>query len=249
MKILQEQPWFVSWFNSNYYHQLYRHRDNHEAEKFIDSLLDVLEPAAGATMVDLGCGEGRHSKYLASKGYTVFGLDLAAASIRKAKQFETGSLQFLNWDMRQPFGKNNFDFVLSFFTSFGYFTSEEENNKVIRNMASAVKKDGTVVIDYLNTTYAEEHLVSVEEKEIDGVWYHINRWADDRFIYKHISIQDGQQFTSLAYTEQVAKFSLEDFTDFFKNNGLKLNAVYGDYEMKEFDEQSSKRMILMAKKI
>ena len=242
------QPWFATWFDSTYYQQLYRHRNDKEAEHFIDHVLAELQPADTSVMLDLGCGTGRHSKYLASKGYTVFGLDLAASSIRQAKKFTSESLYFLKWDMRNPFGKNNFDFVFSFFTSFGYFNSRVENSQVIKNMATALKSDGTILIDYLNASYAEDHLVPVEEKEIDGVWYHINRWADEQFIHKRIAILDRQQLSSAAYTEQVAKFSLDDFDWFFGKNGLQMTSVYGDYQLNEYDEQLSKRMIMTARK-
>jgi SAM-dependent methyltransferase len=242
------QPWFATWFDSTYYQQLYRHRDDKEAEHFIDAVLEDFQPADSSVMLDLGCGTGRHSKYLASKGYTVFGLDLAASSIRQAKKFGSESLYFLKWDMRNPFGKNNFDFVFSFFTSFGYFNSREENNRVIKNMAMALKNDGTILIDYLNATYAEDHLVPVEEMEIDGVWYHINRWADERFIYKRIAIMDQHRLSSVAYTEQVAKFTLCDFDHFFEQHGLEIVSVYGDYGLKEYDTKSSKRMIMAGRK-
>ena len=243
------QPWFATWFDSTYYQQLYKHRDDKEAAHFIDVVLAELEPADGSVMLDLGCGTGRHSKYLASKGYTVFGLDLAASSIRQAKKFASESLYFLKWDMRKPFGSNNFDFVFSLFTSFGYFNSRDENNRVIKNMATALKNDGTILIDYLNATYAEDHLVPVEEMEIDGVWYHINRWADERFIYKRIAIMDQHRLSSVAYTEQVAKFSLRDFDHFFQQNGLEAVSVYGNYELEEYDSKSSKRIIITGRKI
>lgn len=247
--LIQKKPWFATWFDSNYYHQLYKHRDHNEAENFIDAVLNEFDPAPDSVMLDLGCGTGRHSKYLASNGYTVFGLDLAASSIRQARKYGSESLYFLNWDMRKPFGKNNFDFVFSFFTSFGYFNSIEENNTVVKNISRALRKDGIVLIDYLNFRFAEEHLVAVEEKEIDGILYHINRWSDDRFIHKHISVRDGQKFNPIAYTEQVAKFDVNDFKSFFEKNGLELISVFGNYQLDEYDEQTSERMITIAKKI
>ncbi|HET9824047.1 MAG TPA: class I SAM-dependent methyltransferase [Chitinophagaceae bacterium] len=246
--IAHGQPWFASWFDTNYYHQLYRHRDDKEAENFIDMLLNEIRPGKDSVMLDLGCGSGRHSKYLASKGYKVFGLDLAASSIREAKKSANESLHFFKWDMRKPFGKKNFDLVFSFFTSFGYFNSQQENNKVIGNMATALKDGGTILIDYLNIGYAENHLVAVEEMEIDGVRYHINRWSDDRFIYKRIAIMDRRQVVSKAYTEQVARFTLGDFDQMFHENGLQCESVYGDYRLNDYDAQSSERMILTATK-
>jgi SAM-dependent methyltransferase len=246
--ILEQKSWFSSWFDSSYYHQLYRHHDNKEAEKFIDALLIELEPEKNSVMLDLGCGTGRHSKHLASKGYRVTGIDLAASSIREARKFESESLHFFKRDMRMPFGKNIFNYVFSFFTSFGYFTNREENNGVVKNMAAALKEDGVVLIDYLNVLYTEDNLIPVEEKEIDGVWYHINRWTDKRFIYKRIAIRDQYNLPAIAYTEQVEKFDLNDFRQFFEQNGLDFLAAYGDYELNEYQRETSKRMIMVAKK-
>jgi len=50
------------------------------------------------------------------------------------------------------------------------------------------------------------------------------------------------------FVEQVAKFDLNDFDYLFEQNGLKLEKVYGDYRLNEYDSVSSPRMILLAKK-
>jgi hypothetical protein len=115
-------------------------------------------------------------------------------------------------------------------------------------MSTALRSYGTFLIDYMNATYAEDHLVPVEEKEIDGVWYHINRWADERFIYKRIAIMDQQQLSSLSYTEQVAKFRVEDFDEFFEENRLERVSLFGDYGLSGYDAESSKRMIVVGRK-
>jgi hypothetical protein len=57
------QPeWFVSWFDSVHYHRLYAHHDDQEAAGLIDGLIERHELTPGATVLDLGCGAGRHSK-------------------------------------------------------------------------------------------------------------------------------------------------------------------------------------------
>ena len=127
--------WFKSWFDSSFYHQLYAHRSESEAQGFIDNLIPELQPSPQAKMLDLGCGAGRHSKYLASKGFSVTGLDLAGSSIRQAQRSTNDNLQFYQHDMRIAFGKNYFDYVFNFFTSFGYFDSTEEDHKVIHNIS------------------------------------------------------------------------------------------------------------------
>ena len=110
--------WFATWFNSPYYHILYKHRNLAEAAQFIDNLIGYLQPDQGTTMLDLACGRGRHSLYLCQKGYTVTGVDLSPANIRKAQTIQCGNLDFAVHDMRKVFRPGYFDYVFNFFTSF-----------------------------------------------------------------------------------------------------------------------------------
>jgi SAM-dependent methyltransferase len=149
--------------------------------------------------------------------------------------------------MRRPFGKNRFDHVFNFFTSFGYFENDEENHRVIRNIYHALRPGGLLVLDYLNGIVAEQCLVAEEAKEIDGIVYHISRWTDEKFIYKKIVI-DNMPAGQSEFIEQVAKFDLNDFECLFEKNGLQLEKVYGDYSLNEYDHERSPRMILVARK-
>jgi SAM-dependent methyltransferase len=246
---INNSSWFRHWFDSSFYHKLYANRNEEEAANFIDELIAELGPVSGASMLDLGCGSGRHSKRLASRGFNVTGLDLAASSIRAAKKFETASLKFYRHDMRMPFGKNRFDYVFNLFTSFGYFKNGQENNRVINNISDSLTSGGILVMDYLNVQFAEENLVASEKKEIDGITYHIRRWADDRFFFKKIMIENMQGEESLEFTEQVAKLNVSDFDLMFKRNGLRIQKLFGDYHLNEYETQISPRLILLAKKI
>ena len=239
--------WFKHWFDSSFYHQLYANRNELEASNFIDELLIELKPAEGASMLDLGCGNGRHSKYLASKGFKVTGLDLAASSIRMARKSQTSNLNFYRHDMRLPFGNNRFDYVFNFFTSFGYFKSDLENNQVVSNIANSLVDGGVLVLDYLNVPFAERNLIPSERKEIDGVIYDMERWTDERFFFKTIAIRNIQG-QSPEYTEQVAKLSLSDFDFMFNKNGLQIERVFGDYRLNEYSYETSPRLIIVAKK-
>lgn len=98
------EQWFATWFDSDYYHKLYAHRDDTEAAGFVEALTQRLRPAAGSRALDVGCGAGRHARQLASRGFRVTGIDLAARSIVQAKTFERSGLRFVRHDMREPFG-------------------------------------------------------------------------------------------------------------------------------------------------
>lgn len=243
-----QSSWFKSWFDSDFYHQLYANRNEKEAADFIDQLVFQLQPPPGSTMLDLGCGSGRHAKYLASKGFRVTGMDLAFSSIRSAKKFETFDLRFCQQDMRLPFGSNQFNYVFNFFTSFGYFNTDAENHKVMRNIYDALTPRGLLVMDYMNAAWSEKRLLASEEKEIDGIVYKLNRWTDTTHFYKKIVIDGIQAKDKFEYTEQVARFSLAEFEKMFSRNGLQLQQVYGDYQLNNYDSETSPRLIMIVKK-
>lgn len=73
--------WFEDWFNTPYYHLLYKNRDFTEAESFISLLVKDLNLPQNSKIIDLACGKGRHSLYLNRLGYNVLGLDLSEESI------------------------------------------------------------------------------------------------------------------------------------------------------------------------
>lgn len=243
------EGWFREWFNSPYYHLLYFNRDTDEAAEFIKRLLDYLKPPTDASMLDVACGRGRHSIRLASHGYDVTGIDLAPESIRLAKQFEHEKLHFYQHDMRQLFWINYFDYAFNFFTSFGYFQTQRENDAVIRTIARSLKPGGTLVIDYLNVHYSEDNTVHKTAVEVDGVNFHITRWYDEQFFYKKIEVEDEKLSEPLEYTEKVSKFSLGDFNDMFSYNGLQMVEVFGNYHLEPYHIKNSPRLIMVAKKV
>jgi len=241
--------WFKEWFSSPYYHQLYLHRDEKEAAAFIGHLIEYLQPSPGAFMVDVACGRGRHSKILASNGYDVTGIDLSFESIREARQSETNNLHFFQHDIRLPFWINYFQYAFNFFTSFGYFRTERENYNAVRTIAGSLKPDGTLMLDYLNVHFAEDHLVHITDKEIDGVNFHITKWFDETHFYKKIIVEDEQLKEPLVFTEKVAKFTLGDFNDMFSFHHLQIQEVFGDYNFGAYHVKKSPRLIMIAKKI
>ena len=243
----RQSEWFASWFDSPHYHRLYGRRDDAEAARFVDALTARLGIGPAARVLDLGCGAGRHSRRLAAQGLDVTGLDLSANSIREARLHEHAGLRFRRHDMRVPFGHERFDGVFNFFTSFGYFTEPREHLAVVRNIAASLRPGGQLVLDYLNSAYAEARLVPDETVNIDGTAYVLTRWTDGRHFFKRIVIPDtGAE--PFEYVERVARFTLDDFERMLTTNHLELEAVYGDYGLGDYNAGQSPRMILVARK-
>lgn len=245
---MAEKEWYREWFNSPFYHKLYFQRDEAEAQKFMLRLLQYLNPSFNSRMLDVACGRGRHSRFLAEQGFDVTGIDLSYNSIEYAKRFEKENLHFYQHDMRLPMWINYFDYVFNFFTSFGYFATRREHDDAIRTIAKSLKHGGAVLFDYLNVHYVEEHLVHDEMKTIDDTQYEIHRWMDEDHFYKKITVNDLSLDSPKEFTEKVAKLSLGDFTDMLSFQNLQVKEVFGDYDLNGYDVRKTPRMVVVGEK-
>lgn len=238
--------WFTSWFDSKYYHILYQHRDDSEAHFFINNLLQKYQPQTSSTMLDLACGKGRHSIYLADKGYDVTGVDLSEESIRHASQYEHDKLHFYTHDMRRNFRSNYYDYIFNFFTSFGYFSKELDHHLTLQAMKNGLTLDGLLVVDFMNAEKAKKNLVNKETKELNDITFHIQREVENGTIVKSIAFKDeGKEYI---FEERVRAFSLSEMARMFRKAGLDIQNIYGDYDLSPFDIFTSNRMIITAKR-
>lgn len=241
---MKTNDWFTSWFNTPYYHILYKDRNDDDAQLFMKNLTNFLQLDKNTHILDLPCGKGRHSVFLNSLGFKVTGGDLSENSINHAKQFENDNLSFEVYDMRKPF-KNKYNAIFNLFTSFGYFNDDKEDIKVLENFKNGVTKNGVVVVDFLNVEKVKKNLVTKEVKIVDEIEFHIEREIKDGFILKHISFTaDDKQHS---YTEQVKYLNLDKMKLYFKEAGLQLIHTFGNYQLDNFDSKASDRLILIAK--
>lgn len=244
--VSRNPEWFKTWFDSPYYHQLYKDRNDEEAQALLRNLLAKINPPPNAKILDVACGRGRHSRYLNSLGYDVTGTDLSKASIDWAKQFENEKLHFLVKDMRDKIENAQFNCIFNLFTSFGYFNDREDNIKVLQSAYSMLNDKGCFVIDFLNVSKIVANLVKKEEKEVDGLRFSIKRKVRDGIILKEISFKDrGSKFH---FAEQVQAFKLSDFEEMLNKAGFIIKSTFGNYKMYNFDEEISDRLIIISKK-
>lgn len=242
-----EKPdWFETWFNSPYYHILYKHRDHSEAISFLNNLIDFLKPPDDALMLDVACGKGRHSIYLNKKGFEVTGFDLSSESINYVKQFENDRLTFYLHDMREVFRVNYYDIVLNLFSSFGYFEKERDNVRCIIANATSLKPGGTFVFDYFNSWKIRNKGNYKTEKKIDNIDFKIEKFIEGEFIKKRIGLFDGGKY--YAFEEQLILTDRITLENYFTMAGLTTTHCFGSYKLEPFDEKTSDRLILIAKK-
>ena len=243
---MQEETnkWYASWFDTPYYHILYKDRDYEEAQLFMDNLTQYLNLPDDAKILDLACGKGRHSVYLNKLGYDVTGADLSENSIAEASESANETLHFEVHDMREPFDKK-FDAIFNLFTSFGYFENEEDNLKTLMAIRDSLTEYGFAVIDFMNVKHVADNLVPDEVKTVEGIDFHIKRYIKDGHIFKEIDFEDkGEKYH---FTEKVRALTLEDFEAMMAEADINLLDIFGDYKLKKFFKNESERLILIFK--
>jgi len=241
--------WFATWFNSPYYHILYKNRDENEAKIFMSRLAEYLAIPPKATILDAACGKGRHSAFLASNGFSVTGFDLSPNNIAEAKKNYEAlisnpyfHLDFYVHDIREPFRENSFDYVFNLFTSFGYFETEQENQLAINALAKSLKKSGVLVLDFFNTTKVINSLPQSEIKTIEGITFSTKKYLQGKFVVKDIF------FEKQHFQERVMAITYQDFLGYFQKANLQIQHCFGNYQLSDYEPSHSERMIWIVEK-
>jgi 2-polyprenyl-3-methyl-5-hydroxy-6-metoxy-1,4-benzoquinol methylase len=246
VKNIMPKQWFHNWFGSPYYHLLYHERNNHEAEYFINNLVNYLHPAPGAKLLDIACGRGRHAVCLNNKGYEVTGIDLAIDNIVYANQHRNKTMHFYVHDMRDLAYSNHFDVAVNLFTSFGYFDKEEEHINALKGFNRALEPGGLLVLDFFNSHKMVANLIPKAIKTVRDVNFHLRKHMEGDRIIKTITFDDqGEHYE---FEEKVHAFTYEDFARMFKLSGFDIEEHFGSYGLEKYDVNSSDRLIFICKK-
>ncbi len=238
--------WFKTWFNTPYYHLLYKNRDFIEAESFISLLVKDLNLKENSKIIDLACGKGRHSVYLNKLNYNVLGLDLSDESIAYCQQFENPTLKFEVHDMRNEIQNEKVDAVFNLFTSFGYFEDKTDDQKVFRSVHNVLNDDGFFVLDFLNEKFVKNTLVEESVEQRENITFHIYKRIENKHVIKDIKFTDqGEDFH---FFEKVKLHTLEEIDALAKDCNFERIKVFGNYQLEEFNLESSPRCINIFKK-
>ncbi len=240
----QEADWFEQWFGEDYLH-IYQHRDEQEAEHAIELVASNLAGREIHSVLDLGCGAGRHTKVLFERWWTV-GLDLSMALLKVARK-ESPDAPYVRADMRElPFADESFDLVVNLFTSFGYFEDDRDHARVLTCVRAAMRRGGTFVIDFLNADQVRRELVPYDERVENGITIEQTRAIsqDDRFVEKTIRLRErGKE-----YIERVRLLSAADLERMLGAAGFEVVKRFGDYGGTDWSEDSPRTILFASRR-
>jgi SAM-dependent methyltransferase len=159
------RPWWEEMFDDDFLRSIKQPTAKQiEAEvAFIDDRLGLRQDAL---ILDLACGDGRHSIGLTRRGYKVIGFDLSLAMMARAQEEAEAARQkinFLHGDMKEMNFENQFDGVYFWGMSFGYF-DEEKNFAVVQRIHRALRPGGVLLLDVCNRDF-------IAPRQPNMVWF------------------------------------------------------------------------------
>jgi ubiquinone/menaquinone biosynthesis C-methylase UbiE len=241
---INNSNWFEDWFGDEYL-TVYPHRDLTEAQTVAKLIRSRVNCLAGTPALDLACGAGRLHRLLQKYHWTI-GIDLSSSLLRLAKRADHDAL-LVRADMRiLPFRSAAFALVVNLFTSFGYFSDDAQNEKVIAEVARVTKENGWFVLDFLNAQRVRRTLVPFDRRQIGALVIQQEREisSDGRYVRKFITVNRPKR----TFMEQVRLFELKDLTAMLQGCGFVVTDVLGNYQGAPVTHNSP-RTILIAKRL
>jgi SAM-dependent methyltransferase len=232
------------------YPLVYPHRDDEEALRVARSLVPLVDERS--PLLDVACGNGRYMRAFQAAGLDVYGVDLSAYLLADAVATRSLRGRVVIGDMRLlPFRDECAGAVVNMFTSFGYFETDLDNVRVMQEIARVLVTGGRFLMDFLNATVLERELAAGRpsvRREGDIVIEEHRHLADEgRVLVKRVRVT-GAGREPVDYRERLRLYRHDDLVSMAEASGLAPLAVYGDYDLSDFDAQHSPRVLMLCEK-
>jgi len=220
------------------------------AESQSQSLLSLIKQPINS-ILDVGCGPGRHCLALTKLGYNVTGIDSSKFLLHKALKISKKlnlNCHFELADMLDYQIKKPQDLIINMFNSFGYFESQENNQAFINRCYNNLSDTGTFVIDTVGKETLARQIEPVHLTEYDNGDIRIERplLIDNMQIFSNewLLIQGDQVFRR-SYQHYV--YTPVELSQMCFKAGFKNIEIYGSLNGDEYDLESD-RLVIVAEK-
>jgi len=219
--------------------------------KEVDGIIKQLDLQPDDSVLDLGCGDGRHLLELARRGYQkITGVDSTKYYLDIAKERTAAEglpIEFIQDDMRSPRNEGAYEAVLSLFSSLGYFEKHEENLRVLRNAHRALKRGGKLLVDVRGKENFAYHFDEEGWTESDGTYVLTRRMPlnDFSIIENHWTIIESGNAKELVFSHWI--YSAQELKNMCEAAGFSDITAYGGMDGSPYSYQSP-RLIMVARK-
>ena len=201
-------------------------------------------------ILDVCCGVGRISAELARKGFDVTGIDITENFLKTAREdaeYEKLNIEYINADVREFNRQEFFDVIINLYISFGYFSDQKDDLKVLYNAYESLKKGGSFIIetlgkeissrDFIEAEWFERagYTVLTEYEPLDSWTFLKNRW---------ILLKDGKR---LEKTFIQRLYSASELKALLIEAGFANIQIFGDWDESPYDHRAAKLIAVCRK--
>lgn len=205
-------------------------------------------------VLDLGCGTGRLTRFLAGCGYDMIGVDMSPEMLEIAREKPDEGILYLCQDIREFELYGTVSAVVSSCDCLNYITSEEELVEVFRLVNNYLDAQGLFIFDF-NTKYKYEELLDdrtfAENRDNSSfIWENYYDREDEINEYDltlFIRREDGcfERFEEMHYQRA---YTLETVRKLLEQGGMEYICAYDGYSMEPAHAQSERICVLAREK-
>ncbi len=247
--VKNEQPYQAIAF---IYHHVMKHINYSEWAEYINSLcLHYQHPIEN--VLEMACGIGTFTSYLAEYGYEILAVDNSETMIRLAKEMNTSPrITFKVGDMRSFTSKRKFDTILCIYDSVNYLISKEDLALAIKMMGDCLQPRGLLIFDVTTVTNSLtnfDHTQEIEETTDFLYWRRSKYLRREKLQINDFTIflKDGNVYRRFHEKHQQRIYTFQTVKAAIKNAGLEPIGRFHDFT---FDppEKHSLRIHYVAQK-
>lgn len=219
----------------------------------VDGVINLLSLKKGASILDCPCGYGRHSIELACRGFEVSGSDINSVHLQKAintAKEDSINVTFAKESMLDLEYSSKFDAVINMFYSFGFFDTDEENEKVLKNFFNALKPGGKFLMHtdvnvprILSGKYKEDeqrNLLTGKTLRIIDSYDQQTKRINGAWIIKSDGKEERKDYSVRVYTK-------EEFEEMCSKVGFSSVVTYSGWEGAEYSENAEDMIVVATK--
>ncbi len=242
---------------SSVYDTLMKDVDYESWADYIDEIIQTHHPTA-EFLLELACGTGSIALSLDELGYYTIDasdisremLDIAihkSALMDSDVNFFPMSFQRLNID-------ETYDVLYSVFDSINYLTEPDEVKAFLNDSVKLMNEDGLLIFDFATPKNSLESVEDLDNDQAEIGHYRFFRKSSfdikTHLHYNHFEIErldpDSRQVTD-TFTEVHCQrvYTLDEMKSFVEQSPWSLIAAYGDFELSEADEKSSRITLVL----
>lgn len=216
----------------------------------VDALERLLELSPPADVLDMPCGQGRHSIELALRGYRVTGVDLSGYLLGVAREraraagVPEGALELVQCDMREFVRPRSYDVAINLFSSFGYLEDEEEDARVMAAFFECLRPGGRLVMEMIHKYWLIRSGRDQLWVETPGAFTLERVRFDvltDRTETERVVILDDGRVERRHFS--VRQYSLVELVQMARRVGFELVGAYGSLDGEEPLTVESRRLV------